>query len=74
MIVHMLRNNTTGLYYQRNYGCGTHWVKQERGSIWPTNNGVAQALRHCREYDRRTKKSDIFEVVDFTLTEIENDV
>jgi hypothetical protein len=69
MIVHMLRDKTTGLYYRRSNGCGPGWVKQERGSIWPTRGGAGAALGHCREYARRTKKPDTFEIVDFALTE-----
>ena len=71
MIVHMLRDKATGLYYQRSYGCGPDWVKQERGSIWPTRVGAGAALGRCREYARRTKRPDTFEIVDFALSEIE---
>jgi hypothetical protein len=71
MIVHMLRDNATGLYYRRSHsGDGGGWVKQERGSIWPTTGGTGAALGHCRKYAERIRKPDTFQIVDFTLSEI----
>ncbi len=66
MIVYMLRDNETGLYYRRMKGYATRWVEQEKASIWTVKGGPAQAKSLIQ---RRRRKPLNLEIVPFTLTE-----
>lgn len=64
MIVYMLRNKKSGLFYRRMKGYATRWVEQEKASIWTTKIGPASARSRLRQ-DYHC------EVVPFELKEIQ---
>ena len=67
MIVYMLRNNATGLFYRRM--SDTIWVKQQEASIWTTKGGPTQAKSQVENKWRQTLPPKDLEIISFTLTE-----
>jgi len=49
MIVYMVRDKVTGLWYKRGYRHSTCWVQQNKASIWPNNNGPNGAIREIKK-------------------------
>ena len=74
MIVYMLRDNETGLFYRRTKGgySDTLWVEQQKASIWTMKIGPAQSKSRLQDryHGRyRGKPPKDLEIISFTLTE-----
>jgi len=69
MIVYMLRDNDTGLFYRRTKGRGgpSVWFPQETASVWTLKIGPAQAKSRLNAKSRRQYN---LEIIPFHLTEI----
>ncbi len=70
MIVYMLRDKKTGLFYRRTKGSGgwTRWVEQKKASIWMAKNGPAQVISITK---RRARGKPVqLEIIPFELKEI----
>jgi hypothetical protein len=65
MIVYMLRNKKSGLFYRRMKGYATRWVEQEKASIWTLKIGPASSKSRLR------KDKQHCEIVPFELKEIQ---
>ena len=49
MIVYMLRDNDTGLFYRRNKDYAVRWVEQKNASVWTSKAGPISAWKGDRE-------------------------
>ena len=64
MTVYMLRDNDTKLFYRRQKGYATRWVKWDKAAIWTSKGGPAAA-----KGTHRNRKMTNLETVSYTLTE-----
>ncbi len=71
MIVYMLRDNETGLFYRRTKGgySDTLWVEQQKASIWTMKIGPAQSKSRLEDQYRNRRPPKDLEIISFTLTE-----
>jgi len=57
MILYMVRDKKTGLYYKRGSGWkNDNWVAQKEASIWTTPGGPRGALGNITKWNERIKR------------------
>jgi hypothetical protein len=55
MIFYMVRDNLTGLFYKRSYGCGPEWVTQQKASVWTQRQGPGAAIKVILDHNKHTR-------------------
>lgn len=52
MIVYMIKNKVTGLWYKKGFRHSIHWVEQDKASVWSSIRGPTGAIREIKRKNK----------------------